>query len=249
MAEELLSGGGNESAAGPPGQGDAGQASSEPGIAAQSPDIPTGAGDPGVQADLGAVPGANLQNNAGTVKWFDDLPDDLKGNERITKFESREAALKAFAEAKLAPDLPEKYTLPQGANPKWSDWAKANNMTQDHLNSVISVMANMEKTRNTQRDNSYSQGVNELFKVWGDKKDEKIQNANRVFKAVPSGNKALDLIKKSKEGNNPVIVEFLSDIGSMLGEGGFLRPGQSRESIPENAAHLLFPNDAPKNPN
>lgn len=183
------------------------------------------------------------ESTAAAESW---LPEDLRGNERLKGFESPEALARAFADAKFEQELPDTYQLPQGAPEQLSKWAKENKFSQSHLDAMLGlqkqIFENSEKAKNT----VYDQGRNELFKAWGDKKDDNIRMGNSVFESIPSGQKLAQFIKATGEGKNPVVIQALQEIGSLLQEGGFLSTNTPRIEPKKDPLKARYPTMFPK---
>ena len=185
---------------------------------------------------------APVQDTPPPEHW---LPEDLRGNERLKDFSDPASMAKAFADATLAPEVPENYAMPEGAPEGLSKWGQENGFTQAQMDSILGKKSGMDKAQADMKTNVYEQGLNTLYETWGDKKDINLNITNRVFNAVPSGKKVLEMIQQTGEGNNPVIVEFLHEIGSMMQEGGFIPSGKPPVKDNRSMAHRMYPNDVP----
>jgi hypothetical protein len=223
-----------------PGQGD--------GAAAGTP-TPGGTPD-NLPKDGGNVSGGSPQGNAQAItgKWYDTLPEDIRGNERLTKFGTQEEALKAFATAKLSEELPSDYEIPSSAHPGWKDFAKQEGLTQKQLNSVLGVLTNADLVREENKKKAYGQEMKALKEEWGEKTTEKVKTANRVFEVIPSGKALLDYLKKNGEVNNPMVVKVLSEFGELVKEGSFIRSGSANGGVgnTKDIAHRWYPSNAPQ---
>lgn len=153
------------------------------------------------------------------VSW---LPEDLQGNERLKKFGSPEELARAYAEADLAQALPDTYKLPEGVPEQIGEFAKKNKFSQEQLDAMIALDSGRTQHFETVKKNVYDKGRSELFQSWGDKKDENLQTAEAVLRAVPSGAKVAQLLKATGEGANPVLIQFLHEVGGFLKEGGHI---------------------------
>ena len=97
----------------------------------------------------------------------------------------------------------------------------------------------------------YAEGLNTLYEGWGEAKDENLALANRVLAlADPEGKLGLGQYLSSEasgyEGNNPMLVSALYNLGTMLKEGGFIKSEVPDKKEVGEMAHRLYPNDAPK---
>jgi hypothetical protein len=151
------------------------------------------------------------------------LPEDLREHERLKAFESPEALARAYAQANLAQELPETYQLPEGIPAKLGEWAKEQKLTQGQLDSMIQFKTGLDQYDQGMRSRVYTEGRKQLFNQWGEQKDANLATAEGVFRSVPSGPKLAQLLKASGEGANPVVIQFLHEVGGFMKEGGYLK--------------------------
>jgi hypothetical protein len=184
------------------------------GVLAAEADVTTDVVDP-----LGEQAAAEPED-ANPLEW---LPEDLREHERFKDIKTPEALAKAYAEAKLAQELPETYQVPEGVPEQVGKWAKETGLTQAQLDAMLALNGKMAEYSNTVRTNVYAQGRQALFDSWGEKKAENLKIAENALAAIPSGQKLAHFIKTSGEGANPVVIQALHEFGTFLQEGGFLK--------------------------
>lgn len=81
--------------------------------------------------------------------------------------------------------------------------------------------------------------------IGGDKWDGTVASATRAVNKL--GTPALkEYLNASGGGNHPELIRFMSKVGAMIREDNPASGGAGGSSKPAEAAHVLFPNDAPK---
>lgn len=81
--------------------------------------------------------------------------------------------------------------------------------------------------------------------IGGAKWDETVSSATRAVNAL--GTPALkEYLNASGGGNHPELIRFMAKVGAMVKEDNPATGGAEGAGKPADAAHILFPNDAPK---
>ena len=162
----------------------------------------------------------NTGQGGGDAKWFDSLPDDIKGNDVIKGFDGVESLAKAHlttqaqlaelqAKAPVVPGKPEEYGLPEKFEGLPDDFVKAESakfagfvhkfgLSKEQALGLFEAMAADEKASLADAEAVIAKAAKdteaELSKEYGDKKDEKIKaGVSALVKiAEASGIKAED---------------------------------------------------------
>lgn len=81
--------------------------------------------------------------------------------------------------------------------------------------------------------------------IGGDKWDGTVKSATRAVNAL--GTPALkEYLEATGGGNHPELIRFMAKVGAMIKEDNPAAGGAGGDGKPADAAHVLFPNDAPK---
>lgn len=166
------------------------------------------------------------QGGAGESKsWIDTLPEAIRGNEKLKNFKSLEDLAKAVLDVQAPPT---EIKLPEGTPEAVGKWAVEKGLTQDQFDSVMKKHGEIIAEQSGQLLETHKAGTQELFKNWGESKDENLGLANRVVAyADPDGK--LELIKflKSPESGyamvNPLVIKLFYNIGKSMKESGMLK--------------------------
>lgn len=159
-------------------------------------------------------PTGNTGEGGGDAKWYDSLPDDLKGNDAIKGFDGVESLAKAHlttqaqlaelqAKAPVVPEKPEEYGLPEKFEGLPDDFVKAESakfagfvhkfgLTKEQALGLFEAMAADERDSLAAAEAEISRAAKDtdaaLVKEYGDKKAEKISaGANALVKLAEAG--------------------------------------------------------------
>ncbi|MER9628375.1 hypothetical protein [Mesorhizobium sp. M0296] len=81
--------------------------------------------------------------------------------------------------------------------------------------------------------------------IGGDKWDGTVQAGQRAVNTLGSPG-LKDYLNASGGGNHPELIRFMAKVGAMISEDSPPTDGAGGKGKPAEAAHVLFPNDAPK---
>ena len=152
----------------------------------------------------------NTGQGGGDAKWYDSLPDDLKGNDAIKVFDGVESLAKAHlttqaqlaelqAKAPVVPGKPEEYGLPEkyeglpddfikAESAKFAGFAQKHGLTKEQALGLFEAMAADEKASLADAEAKIAQAfkgtVDALAKEHGDKLDEKIAAGKSTFAKI-----------------------------------------------------------------
>lgn len=190
-------------------------------------------------------PAADSAPPTSEPSWRDSLPEDIRGHERLTGFKSVDELAKAYAEASLAPAVPEAsaYKVPENFPIKdIGDWASKAKLTQEQLDSIFELDKQLTTLSSQNLAKAYDEGLKQLFTAWGDKKDENLSAAKQVIKTFDTDGSLSKLLNETKAGNHPTVVNFFAQLGKkLLSEDGFIPNAQLRGGSREvSAAEVIF---------
>lgn len=152
-------------------------------------------------------PTGSTDQGGGDAKWYDSLPDDLKGNETLKGFDGVESLAKAHlttqatlaelqAKAPVVPAKPEEYGLPdkfeglpddfiKAESTKFADFAHKHGLTKEQALGLFQAMAADERDSLADAEGKISQAAKEttaaLVKEYGDKWEEKASAGSKAL--------------------------------------------------------------------
>lgn len=178
------------------------------------------------------------------TSWIQTLPEELRANEKLTGFKSVEELAKAYAEAKLAPTIPEasEYKIPENFPIKdIGEWAAKVGYTQEQLDHMLALNEHVETTRSTAVEQAYKAGLDQLFTEWGEDKDSNVKHAKQVISHFDKTGELKQLLNETRAGNHPAVVKFFAQVGrEIFSEDGFVRPGMNQQKKQLSAADVIF---------
>lgn len=224
----------------PPTEGDTPPDTGGPTIPDTPPSLDTVlGGDTPPQGGDGTTPPASGEN-----AWLEGLPEDIRGNERLTGFKSVAELAKAYAEAQLAPTIPEAtaYKLPENFPVKdIGVWANKLGITQEQLDNILALDSHIRKSEYEGMETLFNTGLTKLFEEWGPEKNTNITYAKEFINHFDETGELKELLNKTRAGNNPVIVKFLAKVGkAVMAEDGFVRSKGASTSVQKSAADIIF---------
>lgn len=137
------------------------------------------------------------------------------------------------------PDSPDKYQLPlsDDADPEFTKWAQeafhGAGLTQDQAKAVAEKFTEFAQQQEQSQQAQYTQSVEQedaaLRKEWGQNYDKHISMAQRAARNLVGKDESdrvqkLDSLEKAMGYRG--LMEFMSDLGSKLGEDAFVDGGQ-----------------------
>jgi hypothetical protein len=177
--------------------------------------------------------------------WIDSLPEDLRGNEKLSSIKSVEDLARQYADTKVAPTVPDadKYVLPEGVPPEFGDVANKLGFSQEQLEGTTQVIANVLKAQADGSMDALRQQADAKIAEWGEASKANIQDAsvavNYWEKKVPGLKSLLD---ETGYGNHPLIMELFKAQGVELREGGFISSNSNTPQVKKSTAETLYPN-------
>jgi len=149
----------------------------------------------------------------GDAKWYDSLPDDIKGNDAIKGFDGVESLAKAHltmqaqlaelqAKVPVVPGKPEEYGLPdkfeglpddfiKAESAKFADFAHKHGLTKEQALGLFQAMAADERDSLTAAEAEIARAAKEteamLVKEYGDKKQEKVTAGAKALVKIAEG--------------------------------------------------------------
>lgn len=141
------------------------------------------------------------------------------------------------------------YTLPQGAPQALGQFAHENGFTQEQLDSTMKEFGGYLQTMEQgQKQQLFTAGTQHV-ESWGEAKAENIETVKRGLSYHDKDGTLTQLLNQTGFINHPVVLNHFLSVGKTLQEGGFLESAtHSPKPSGQNVAHLLYPNDAPKQP-
>ena len=209
----------------------------------------------------------NTDQGGGDAKWYDFLPDDLKGNETLTAIDGVESLAKAHL-ASLeqiktltpeVPDKPEGYGLPtkfEGMPDSMVTEAAASiaknaldaGLTKDQAGKLMAGLMAEEKASLEAEAKAIQAARDEtvkgLKKDFGEKWEERLSNGitriNQI--AEKSGMKPDDfkaMLNESGIGDNPTFIRWAISLAELISPDVFEQSNASKAA--KTAAQVLFP--------
>ncbi len=207
----------------------------------KTPDVDAGVAT-NVEADGVKVEGNTPASTpAESPKWMSQLPDELKGNETLSKHASLGEALKALldgsdekakepvegqkeetppVEYNFSKDFPEEID-PEGLIRDTMKQAVTDlKLSAEDADKVYSsIVETFEKTEESLVKNASEKCEKVLKETWGDKYDDNLASMKRAYKhLVPEGSDLEKGLKASMAENNPFVADLLSKVGKAISE-------------------------------
>lgn len=201
--------------------------------------------------------------------FLNSLPETLRGNEQLSKYESAEQLAQAHLEAiGKIPKVPESHDLYEIAIPegmpvnkdriqKFKEFAHAINLTQDQVKRIVDhelettkeVMAQAEqgkKERESKVTAFRDKQINELKTEWGVSFDANLETAKTALRTFGDEN-LVKFINDSRLGDHPVFIKFMHKLGKSISEDAFIdgkagAPHKDRQRTSTGMLELDFPN-------
>jgi len=177
-----------------------------------------------------------------TKKWMSQLPDKLKGNENLSKYESLGEALESLLDGSTSKTEGDGDGEQEGKKPAveynfskdLTDNDDPNGVIRSSIKDAISEMelpaenadkvySNFVDTFNGMEE-KVRKGASEkcessLHESWGDKYDENLASMKRAYTAlVPEGSELEIGLKSTLAESNPYVVDLLSKVGQSISE-------------------------------
>jgi hypothetical protein len=176
--------------------------------------------------------------------WFDSLPEDLRKNEKVTKFKSVDDLARYAAEAKEAAVIPEadKYVVPETFPiKKIGEWANKIGLTQEQLNHIIALDTHVKNSEHERSSNALKADLDALLTTWGPQKDANIRYAKQVINHFDTGGELKNMLETTGAGNHPVVVKFFADLGkAVMAEDGFIKSKGQTTKATVSVADTIF---------
>lgn len=212
-------------------------------------DLGAGAGTPGEGTPGEGTPGEGTPGE-GTPSPSDfrqQLPENLRNDSRLSGFNSVQELAEAAIQQPQKPQVPNPgdYDLPEGVSEDFRQVVHKLGLTQEGVNELMEYANKESQKSSEQLEQANLKELNKLLDNWGDKADYNLQLARRALATFDTHDHQMSkLLKNSGASNNPVIVQFLHNLGKMLEESPYLKDipdpvKNSRE--PQTHANTLYP--------
>lgn len=193
--------------------------------------------------------------------WKEYVPDPKKSEaENATAKAEHDKTKPAAADPADAVPADGKYTLamPEGVQvdqatldalgPEFKEMGLTNKQAQKLADKFIGVQqqraADQAKAWG-ERVAGWADEAKADKEIGGDKWDGTVKTATRAVNAL--GTPALkEYLETTGGGNHPELIRFMAKVGAMIKEDNPADGGAGGSGKPVEAAHMLFPNDAPK---
>lgn len=136
--------------------------------------------------------------------------------------------------------VPESYKLPEGVPAEVGAWAKANDMTQQQLDAVISQTSQYLNATSTAQQQQLRQMGEQHVESWGESKQYNLSLARRALAQNDPDGKLKAVLDQTGFGNHPVVLDFLHRLGRSMQEGGHLKSAIRRQPGQKTAAQAMF---------
>lgn len=156
------------------------------------------------------------------------------------------------ADGKYTLAMPEGVEVNKALLDKISPRLAAKGYTQREAQALADDFVAIQKEQMEQRTKAWGETVNGWVdqakadkEIGGDKWDGTVTTAMRAVNQL--GTPALkDYLEATGGGNHPELIRFMAKVGAMIKEDNPANGGAGGSGNPAEAAHVLFPNDAPK---
>jgi len=176
--------------------------------------------------------------------WLSALPEELRGNERLSGLKSVAELAEAYSKANIAPAPLEAdaYKLPENFPIKdIGVWANKLGLTQAQLDNVLALDAHARGAEYEFVEKTQTEGLNKLFETWGAEKDANIQYAKQFINHFDEGGQLKQLLNTTRAGNNPTVVAFMAKVGrELMKEDGFIPNKGPTSRAAKSAAEVIF---------
>ncbi|WP_454618367.1 hypothetical protein [Bradyrhizobium cenepequi] len=198
--------------------------------------------------------------------WKEYVPDPKKSEAENAAAKAEHDKTKPAEGKDKKPDpadtVPEdgKYTLamPEGVQvdqemvdalgPEFKDLGLTNKQAQKLADKFIALQTDRAKKQGETWGQTVSGWVDQAKadkEIGGDKWDSTVKTARRAVDTI--GTPALkEYLEATGGGNHPELIRFMAKVGAMIREDNPADGGAGGSGKPAEAAHVLFPNDAPK---
>lgn len=220
-----------------------------------------GEGEGGEGDNEPAPPAGDGDDKGGAGEWKEYENDPNKSDAENAAAKAEHDKTKPAADDK-ADKVPEdgKYDLkmPDGVEldaelaaalgPDFKELGLTNKQAQKLVDKYIEVQAGRQERRGEEWAATISKWADDAKadkEIGGDKWDGTVKSAQRAVTSL--GTPALrEYLNASGGGNHPELIRFMAKVGAMIREDNPAAGGAEGNGKPVDAAHLLFPNDAPK---
>lgn len=132
------------------------------------------------------------------------------------------------------------YKLPEGIPPQVGEFAHKIGLTQEQLDANLEFFGEVVKSdRAMQMQNLRKLGEAHL-KSWGSEADYKLSLAKRALKQNDPTGTLTKALNETGYGNHPAVLDFLSNLGATMQEGGFLKSAVNKPPGQKTAAQAMF---------
>lgn len=142
-----------------------------------------------------------------------ELPEQYRDNPAFEGIDSGEALYARIAEKKA----PEEYQLPEGLDESLGkaivENAKAVDMSQEHVDTMLQLKADMDKAAETSMWAEVNKGVEALKGEWGQEFETKVGAANKAIRAFDKDGSIRKMMQQNPViANHPDVVKMFHSI-------------------------------------
>lgn len=120
------------------------------------------------------------------------------------------------------------------------NFAKTQNFSQEQFNSTFKFFNDVITQSNERAmQESYQRGKAHV-ESWGEEAPHKISLAKQALQVTDRSGEVTKYLRESGAANNPVVMNFLVDLGKMLQEGGFIHANANPIPGKKTLADKLF---------
>jgi hypothetical protein len=225
-----------------------------------APAAPTGqgaTGDPPAAAPTAAPvapapasPPGESGSSAAPPSFRDVLPEDYKEHEAFTNLNSVEELAKAYTDALAQrPSAPQagEYKLPENFPLKdFGEFASKSGFTQAQVDALLQYNDQQKTQQTTAFQEDQAQRLDDLLTTWGPNRDKNVNLARRAIRTFDTTDgRMANFLKAAGANNEPVVVEFLANLGRLLEESPYLKADSGGgPKAPQSPENVLYPNQA-----
>ena len=160
-------------------------------------------------------------------KWLSQLPDELKGNERLSKYNSIGDAFKDLLDGSKGVEM--NYELPKTLNEfdpsgtldkNISNTIKEMKLPKEQAEAMYNAFAESYKEGSKElQENGVAVCEKHLRESWGEKYDQNIAYMKKAYETfVPKDSPLEKGLKDTLAENNPFVIQLLASMGESISE-------------------------------
>ena len=174
-----------------------------------------------------------------TSDWREFVPEDLRD-----QFKDIKDPKEVFEAYTKRPKVPSEYKLPEDFPYKdLADTAKKANLSQEQVDSIVEFQLNKQKEFDEKINEVQKTALAEYKESKGEDWDGVVNSAKAALEFYDPEGQLKKFLKDTGAGNNPMIIEFLHQVGKTLDEDSYLRSEKFRRNkANDSVAKKLYPN-------